>query len=218
MPRAPNVSGSGKHTTSPGLAANEISGAILRQRSPIRVSSDVLSARQQLPLCPRFQTYRCLAANRNKQLRGCAPSEGRPTKTTRPPTKAISSWRYYRFQHFGWLGPPHIGQSAPACCAVSTFALQLMILQSATPFCLQFWIKSASACAWVASAKSLCSYPRLSLPSVPFIPHPQPAQAPVTVAAVSAPAMPRPKTIFLIDIALLNASDGTMSSTTRMGN
>ena len=96
-----------------------------------------------------------------------------PTKTTRPPTKATSSWRYDRFQHFGWLGPPHIGQSAPACCAVSTFALQLMILQFSTPFCLQFWIKSASACAWVASAKSLCSYPRLSLPSVPFIPHPQ---------------------------------------------
>jgi hypothetical protein len=134
-----------------------------------------------------------------------------PQKTTRPPTKAISSWRYCRFQHFGWLGPPHIGQSAAACCAVSTFALQPMILQFATPFRLQFWIKSASACAWVASAKSLCTYPRLSLPSVPFIPHPQPAQAPVTVAAVSPPAMPRPKTIFFIDIALLNASDGTMS-------
>jgi hypothetical protein len=39
----------------------------------------------------------------------------------------------------------------------------------------------------------------------------QPAQAPVTVAAVSAPAMPRPKEIFFIDTAPLNASDGTMS-------
>ena len=40
------------------------------------VISDVLSTRLARPLCPQFQTYRCLAANRNKQLRLCAPSEG----------------------------------------------------------------------------------------------------------------------------------------------
>ena len=29
----------------------------------MRVINDVLSTRQQLPLCPRFQTYCCLPAN-----------------------------------------------------------------------------------------------------------------------------------------------------------
>src|SRR6185437_14334294 len=35
----------------------------MRIRLPEWVISDVLSARQPLPPCPRFQTYRCLAAN-----------------------------------------------------------------------------------------------------------------------------------------------------------
>src|SRR5579864_1105507 len=134
----------------------------IRTSSDLDVMSTVLlitdSIRTSFNVAQGPQTDSCTATSNYAAARLPRVGSRRPAKTTRPPTKAISSWRYYRFQHFGWLGPPHIGQSAPACCAVSTFALQLMILQFATPFCLQFWIKSASACAWVASAKSLYSY------------------------------------------------------------
>jgi hypothetical protein len=52
-------------------------------RNSRRLISDVLSARQPLPLCPRFQTYCCFAANdvqgqSTKSLRSSPLRGGRP--------------------------------------------------------------------------------------------------------------------------------------------
>ena len=45
------------------LGPPKASTLIVVAEFPVRVISDVLSGRQPLPLCPRFQTYRCLTAN-----------------------------------------------------------------------------------------------------------------------------------------------------------